>query len=65
MHENKSINEQITETKPSVSTSCLKIQGTNGILLSNAIIRVQDFQGKMQPCRAMLDAGSQANFIIE
>ena len=29
------------------------------------IIGVQDFQGIKQPCRALLDAGSQANFITE
>lgn len=65
IHENKSIKGRITETKPSVSTSCLKIQGTNCILLSTAIIRLQDFQGIMQPCMATLDAGSQANVITE
>ncbi|XP_071652694.1 uncharacterized protein [Temnothorax longispinosus] len=33
------------------------------VLLSTAIIHVQDNKGSILPCRAILDAGSQANFV--
>nr|CAI5843842.1 unnamed protein product [Callosobruchus analis] len=36
---------------------------TNQVLLSTAIIQVRDSKGNFRPCRALLDSGSQSNFI--
>ncbi|XP_058449451.1 uncharacterized protein LOC131429391 [Malaya genurostris] len=37
----------------------------NVVFLSTAVIRIQDYQGKYQLARALLDSGSQSNFISE
>ncbi|XP_030758530.1 uncharacterized protein LOC115884169 [Sitophilus oryzae] len=38
---------------------------SNSILLSTAIVQVTDNQGKVHECRALLDSGSESNFITE
>ncbi|KAJ8957213.1 hypothetical protein NQ318_007775 [Aromia moschata] len=35
------------------------------VLLSTAVVRVRDARGNLQKCRALLDSGSQSNFITE
>jgi len=35
------------------------------VLLATAQIRVKDCKGKLHTCRALLDCGSQSNFITE
>ncbi|UYV73022.1 hypothetical protein LAZ67_10001583 [Cordylochernes scorpioides] len=52
---------------PSTSTSCC-LSGADGsiqILLSTAIIHIQDVNGEDQICRALLDNGSQRSLITE
>ncbi|UYV77376.1 hypothetical protein LAZ67_15000774, partial [Cordylochernes scorpioides] len=52
---------------PSTSTSCC-LSGADGsiqILLSTAIIHIQDVNGEDQICRALLDNGSQISLITE
>ncbi|UYV84526.1 hypothetical protein LAZ67_X002475 [Cordylochernes scorpioides] len=52
---------------PSTSTSCC-LSGADGsiqILLSTAIIHIQDINGEDQICRALLDNGSQRSLITE
>ena len=43
----------------------LKLQSTNNILLSTAIVFVIDQAGNRQTARVLLDAGSQINFCTE
>ncbi|XP_062704514.1 uncharacterized protein LOC134286844 [Aedes albopictus] len=52
----------------SVSTSCLGgglVRSTKQVLLQTAIIDVIDAHGRLHPCRALLDSGSQANILSE
>ncbi|XP_067142348.1 uncharacterized protein [Centruroides vittatus] len=39
--------------------------GHRQVLLSTAVIQVRNFQGELQPCRALLDSASQTSFITE
>lgn len=41
----------------------LGTQGTTEVVLSTAVVKVQNNQGKWQNCRALLDCGSQSSFI--
>ncbi|UYV63980.1 hypothetical protein LAZ67_2006240, partial [Cordylochernes scorpioides] len=52
---------------PSTSTSCClsEADGSIQILLSTAIIHLQDVNGEDQICRALLDNGSQRSLITE
>ncbi|UYV66842.1 hypothetical protein LAZ67_4003054 [Cordylochernes scorpioides] len=52
---------------PSTSTSCClsEADGSIQILLSTAIIHIQDVNGEDQICRALLDNGSQRSLITE
>ncbi|UYV79361.1 hypothetical protein LAZ67_17002296, partial [Cordylochernes scorpioides] len=52
---------------PSTSTSCClsEANGSMQILLSTAIIHIQDVNGEDQNCRALLDNGSQRSLITE
>ncbi|UYV67559.1 hypothetical protein LAZ67_5001210 [Cordylochernes scorpioides] len=52
---------------PSTSTSCClsEANGSIQILLSTAIIHIQDVNGEDQICRALLDNGSQRSLITE
>ncbi|UYV79990.1 hypothetical protein LAZ67_18001335 [Cordylochernes scorpioides] len=52
---------------PSTSTSCClsEANGSIQILLSTAIIRIQDVNGEDQICRALLNNGSQRSLITE
>ncbi|XP_065082642.1 uncharacterized protein LOC135705019 [Ochlerotatus camptorhynchus] len=52
----------------SVTTSCLGgglPQSTKQVLLQTAIIDVEDVHGRLYPCRALLDSGSQAHILSE
>lgn len=37
--------------------------GSSQVLLATAIVNICNFEGKQIPCRALLDSGSQSNFI--
>lgn len=55
-----------SSSKPlSVTVSNCSSQETPQILLSTAIILVRDNQGFLRECRALLDSGSQSNFITK
>lgn len=64
-------NEQGTskEQEPNVMyvkyNNQIKEEGTSQAMLATAIIYVGDVYGKLQPCRAVLDSGSQLNFISQ
>ncbi|XP_011858081.1 PREDICTED: uncharacterized protein LOC105555666 [Vollenhovia emeryi] len=47
-----------------VVTQCLQ-QNPSKVLLSTAVIHVRDSKGKSHACRALLDSGSQLNFVTE
>ncbi|XP_011858863.1 PREDICTED: uncharacterized protein LOC105556386 [Vollenhovia emeryi] len=47
-----------------VVTQCLQ-QNPSRVLLSTAVIHVRDSKGKSHACRALLDSGSQLNFVTE
>jgi len=46
-------------------TQCSQINSSSKIFLSTAVIDVYDYKGKLHGCRALLDSGSQLNFITE
>lgn len=46
-----------------VTNHCRETQGPSQILLSTAIIHVYDREENMHDCRALLDVGSQSNFM--
>ncbi|XP_018396137.1 PREDICTED: uncharacterized protein LOC108774503 [Cyphomyrmex costatus] len=55
-------------TKPTASSSVLAMHSSSSIvsehvMLSTAVVHVCDNEGTLRPCRALLDCGSQANFI--
>ncbi|XP_018401697.1 PREDICTED: uncharacterized protein LOC108778883 [Cyphomyrmex costatus] len=55
-------------TKPTASSSVLAMHSSSSIvsehvMLSIAVVHVCDNEGTLRPCRALLDCGSQANFI--
>lgn len=56
---------ETSETKTSGSYCSLKTKYTSSILLATAIVKLKDVDGHTHNCRALLDAGSQANFITE
>lgn len=47
---------------PTISTHCNE-SSSSFILLSTAVIYIYDFQGNPIKCRALLDSGSQSNFL--
>lgn len=49
----------------SASYCSLKVSHSKQILLSTAIVQIEDRNGKLQLCRALLDSGSQSCFISE
>jgi hypothetical protein len=53
-----------TEPQPSV-INCNQSKTQSEVLLSTVIVNVRDRFGNLQPCRALLDAGSQSNFILQ
>lgn len=56
----------IENNKERENTYCaLKSRMQSQVLLSTAIILVADSNGYLQPCRALLDSGSQAHFCTE
>ncbi|UYV63877.1 hypothetical protein LAZ67_2005876 [Cordylochernes scorpioides] len=70
----ENLNKRFTSPKsvqpsnvPSTSTSCCvsEADGSIQILLSTAIIHIQDVNGEDQICRALLDNGSQRSLITE
>ncbi|XP_071579334.1 uncharacterized protein [Temnothorax nylanderi] len=65
----KEIEAKSTDVVDSVQSTSLtsvnhatRLSGQH-VLLSTAIIHVQDSKGNILPCRAILDAGSQSNFV--
>lgn len=52
------------DSQSSTSTICAQILNKN-IVLSTAIVKVVDKNGKLHHLRALLDSGSQSNFISE
>ncbi|XP_065078903.1 uncharacterized protein LOC135701886 [Ochlerotatus camptorhynchus] len=52
----------------SVTTSCLGgglSQSAKQVMLQTAVIDVEDVHGRLHPCRALLDSGSQAHILSE
>ena len=47
------------------SYCALKFKRNSQVLLSTAVVQVVDSQGRSHKCRALLDNGSQSNFITE
>lgn len=61
-------NQNLTHPRATISNpSCLVTndQQFTNVLLSTALIKVKDCKGRYQMCRALIDSGSQANFISE
>ncbi|XP_018311205.1 uncharacterized protein [Mycetomoellerius zeteki] len=57
---------EATPSSPTVSVAhALRSEIASRVLLSTAIINAKDCQGKQQTCRALLDSGSQSNFVTE
>lgn len=55
-----------SEVTSSANYCALKAQCVSSkILLATAMVKVDDIHSRPQPCRVLLDAGSQANFITE
>jgi len=60
-------NEEQTNQQPRCSTqvvACLS-RKSNRALIPTAIVPIQDKCGMFHPARALLDSGSEINFIIE
>lgn len=55
------------QNKEKTTTSCCAFAGANEqhIFLSTAVVMVENHLGVVQPCRVLLDNGSQSNFITE
>lgn len=52
-----------TSLSPTVVTHSINGMGKRGVLLSTAVVLAQGSHGSQQPCRVLLDSGSQANFV--
>lgn len=63
--EDKRVNNENEVVETSNSYCSLKTRQTTSVLLATAIVNVKDIYGCVHNCRVMLDAGSQANFIME
>lgn len=61
----KDANNENKAVETSNSYFSLKTRQTTSVLLATAIVNVKDIHGCVHNCRAMLDAGSQANFVTE
>ncbi|XP_067216970.1 uncharacterized protein [Linepithema humile] len=61
---NQNVSSDNKEMSIPVVTQC-SLQNPSKILLSTAIIHVEDSRGKAHACRALLDSGSQLNFVTE
>ena len=51
------------QAPPQVNTTCLKTELEPRVLLATAVINILDRDGRLTPCRVLLDSCSQANFI--
>ncbi|XP_050505379.1 uncharacterized protein LOC126883757 [Diabrotica virgifera virgifera] len=60
--QNTSENQNNTQVESSHTCFSEKSM-TSQVLLSTALVNIQDRQGKVHECRALLDNGSQSNFI--
>lgn len=49
----------------STSCSCNSAQPMKTVLLLTAVVHLTDSRNQLQPCRVLLDSGSQVNFISE
>jgi len=56
---------QVNNSQLPVSTKCIASQLSSSILLSTAVIYIYDSNNQAYPCRALLDSGSQMNFITK
>ena len=54
-----------TQGNPIAEGFCAKATNTSNVLLSTALVKIQDHSGKNIQMRALLDSGSQASFITE
>ncbi|XP_039281639.1 uncharacterized protein LOC120350817 [Nilaparvata lugens] len=57
--------EKEMEQESGGSYCSVKTQRASKVLLATAIISVEDKYGRQHKCRALLDAGSQVNFVCE
>ncbi|CAK9805171.1 hypothetical protein ANTPLA_LOCUS4356 [Anthophora plagiata] len=48
-----------------VNVSALHVSNGDETLLSTAVVHIYDNKGRSQPCRVLLDSGSQSHFITE
>ncbi|XP_018397196.1 PREDICTED: uncharacterized protein LOC108775361 [Cyphomyrmex costatus] len=60
----KTANVSLSESTSPVVTQCTQINASK-IFISTAIVTVYDNQGQPHGCRALLDSGSQLNFITQ
>jgi len=56
---------QVNNSQLPVSTKCIASHLSSSILLSTAVIYIYDSNNQAYPCRALLDSGSQINFITK
>jgi len=60
------VKETVPETSPNTSASAAHISAAPGhVFLATAIVHVQDKLGRLHECRAVLDSGSQINFVTK
>ncbi|XP_077266386.1 uncharacterized protein LOC143899738 [Temnothorax americanus] len=57
--------DKTTDTPLPVSTQCISSYHPLNVLLSTAIVNIYDSNNKPLSCRALLDSGSQMNFITQ
>ncbi|CAK9827604.1 hypothetical protein ANTRET_LOCUS5285 [Anthophora retusa] len=58
--------EEVDHSKPNTTVSCVAHSDRSSleqVVLSTAVVYIEDKQGQKIPCRALLDSGSQSNFI--
>ncbi|XP_017797129.1 PREDICTED: uncharacterized protein LOC108578330, partial [Habropoda laboriosa] len=63
---NTTTSEESKQSKPNTTTSCVAHSDRSPleqVVLSTAVVHIEDKQGQRIPCRALLDSGSQSNFI--
>ncbi|XP_018367012.1 PREDICTED: uncharacterized protein LOC108763673 [Trachymyrmex cornetzi] len=62
---NSELNSEKENSIQPIVTQCLSTQRSLNIILSTAIIHVFDYKNELHSCRALLDSGSQLNFITQ
>lgn len=58
-------NTKVNNNKPCSELSIAGISSLTRVLLSTAMVKVKDFCGEYQSCRALIDPGSEGSFISQ